>query len=155
MSKAPTISSKPWPQSLLELLERQQGMVDQLVELAQSQASLIAGSHTDRLLEILTRRQSIIDEFTASQSHLTELTRGLDHNLDTVATLDRDRIKSFISEIGQRLALILDRDEQDQASLRTQSSQIKQELNSLGTARQARHAYQGTSATNRFADRHG
>jgi len=149
------VAARPWQQELLDLLQRQQQMADQLVQLAQSQASLIADSHTDGLLELLTRRQAIIDDFTSSQSQLTELTRGLDQRLELVPPADRDRIKSLIGEIGQRLALILDRDEQDQASLRTHRSQIKQELSSMGTARQARHAYQGRAATNRFADRRG
>lgn len=145
-----------WPQPLLELLARQQGMVDQLVELAQSQARLIAANHTDQLLAVLSRRQALIDEFTASQSDLNRLTQGLDARRETISTEQRDQIKSLIGTIGQRLAQVMRHDEQDQAALKTNRQQIKHELSTFPAARQARTAYLGTSASNtHFADQRG
>jgi len=156
MSAAATITHEPWSRSLLELLERQHVDVKELATLAESQSALFAVSHTDRLLDLLARRQTLIDEFTASQSRLAELTGGLDQKLDSVDPINRDRIKALIAQIGERLAEVMQRDEQDQASLKASRQHVKQELASLDTARQARSAYHGApAASNRFADQRG
>ncbi len=156
MSNTPTNQATSWSYRLLDLLYRQKEMVEQLELLAKSQADLIQKGHTDRLLELLGRRQTIIDQFTASQSQLGEFTKGLDENMDSASTEDRNRIKSLINEIGERLSQVMKRDEQDQSNLRRNRDQVKQELTSLDTARQARSAYvpQQRKVT-RFADQHG
>jgi hypothetical protein len=145
-----------WSQSLLEILQRQHAMVDDLVALANSQAALIAEGRTDRLLDLLAKRQLIIDEFTASQSRLGEMTRGLEDRLRDVAAGDRDLIRSLINGIGERLAQVMQRDERDQASLRSGREQIKRELSSMSFSRQARGAYSTVrNPETRFADHHG
>jgi hypothetical protein len=152
----PILDARPWPQSLIELLERQHTMVDRLVELAQAQSALIAESSTDRLLELLAKRQAVIDEFTQSQGDLSELTHGLDERLERVSADQRDHIKSVINLIGERLAQVMRRDEEDQAALRSNRQQVRNELTSMGAARQARSAYLGgPSESTRFSDRRG
>ena len=156
MSAINPAMTRPWPQSLLDLLERQQHIVDQLVTLAESQADLITDRRTDRLLDLLSRRQALIDAFTASQHELTELTQGLNERLRGVSTVQRDRIKSLIDDIGHRLSLVMRRDELDQGLLRTSRDEIKQELVNTGAARQARAAYLPQRlGTNCFADQRG
>jgi hypothetical protein len=156
MSQIATPPCTPWPDSLLAVLERQQQVVDELAGLASAQAPLIAEGRSDRLLELLSKRQALIDEFTSGQSELGDLTRGLEQRLEGIEASQRERIRSLISQIGARLAQVLQRDEQDQAALRAGQSAIKHELSSLGTARQARTAYLGPAhAGNRFADHRG
>jgi len=156
MSETNTTTTRPWPQSLLDLLERQQGLVNQLVGLAESQAGLIVDRRTDRLLDLLSRRQTLIDAFTAGQHELTELTRGLNERLRTVSSAQRDRIKCLIDEIGHRLSLVMRRDEQDQGLLRTSRDEIKQELVNTGEVSQARAAYlHQRTKSNCFADQRG
>lgn len=155
MSPASTLDRTSWPHALLDLLHKQRVMVDELAQLAESQAALIAESHTDRLLDLLARRQILIDQFTASQVEVAGLTTGLDHRLESVSAAQRDRIKTLISEISERLAHIMRRDEQDQVSLCSTRDLIKNEMSSLGTARQARSAYVGSPAMNRYADQRG
>jgi hypothetical protein len=147
---------QPNLQSLLALLQQQRAMVDELVRLSQSQAALIAEGRTDRLLDLLAKRQAIIDGFTASQSRLAELTGGLDDRMGGAPAQERDRIKSLINEIGERLAQVMKRDEADQKQLRTSRDHVVQEMAKLGTARQAQGAYRtNVPSTTRFADQHG
>lgn len=159
MSNAIPLETKPSPckpQSLLEVLMAQREMLDRLVTLAQSQGALIADGHTDRLLELLAQRQGIIDEFTASQHLLSELTRRLDHCVDATNANDRARVHTLITEISERLNHIMARDEQDQALLRSSRDHVKRELHSIGTARQATGAYRTVQPpTTRFADQRG
>lgn len=156
MHPCPPINNDRWPQSLIDLLEQQQALVDQLDALARRQAEFIEKSATDQLIILLAQRQTIIDQFTTSQSELASLTQGMDDRLQQATNTQRDRIKALIAEIGDRLAGVMQRDEQDQASLRSNRDSIKQEISALGTARQARGAYVNhqTSPT-RFADRKG
>ena len=152
-----SVESQPWFEELLDLLQRQRSMVLELAALADSQAELIAHSRTDGLLDVLAKRQILIDEFNACQAPMAKLTHRLDERLAEVATPDRDKIKSLIGIIGEKLAHIMQRDEHDQDSLRGSRDNIKQELSSLGAARQARSAYvtDTRGSTNRYADRRG
>lgn len=149
-----------WPQRLLALLERQHELVDRLVILADSQGTLISEVRTDALLELLAERQAIIDEFTTTQANLAGLTADLERRLADVDPAQRDRIRSLLNRIGERLAAVMRRDEADQELLRASRDGVRGEIAALGTARHARNAYVNSPALasaggNRFADRHG
>lgn len=151
-----TQSSQPWPQPLISLLEHQQSLVSDLSALAQQQATLISTGRTEQLMELLGRRQAVIDQFTATQAQLTELTSDLDARLKSVTEGQRDYIRSLIAEIGDQLAAVMKRDAADQDSLRGGRDQVKEELAILGTARTARAAYGGPrNSAPRMADRRG
>src|SRR5436190_8256577 len=134
-------NSTRWPQTLIDVLERQHVLVDQLDGLAMQQAEFIEKNATDQLMSLLSRRQNVIDEFTGSQNELAKLTQGMDERLQEATAVQRDRIRSLIGEIGSRLAGVMQRDEVDQESLRSSRNAIKQEMSALGNARQARGAY--------------
>jgi hypothetical protein len=148
-------SQEQWPQPLIDVLVRQRILVDELSGLAQRQAALIADGRAEHLMELLGRRQTVIDQFTASQSLMADLTRDLDARLRTVTSQQRDLIRSLIASIGDRLADIMKRDEHDQAALRSGRDQVRRELTALGAGRAARSAYLAGPASNpRLADRH-
>ena len=68
----------------------------------------------------------------------------------------RVRIRSLIAEIGDRLAQVMQRDEEDQARLEVARGEARDELAALDAARHARHAYRRHKANdNRFADQRG
>lgn len=151
-----TNPTQSWPQPLINLLENQQALVANLSTLAQQQATLISTGKTEQLMELLGRRQAVIDQFTATQAQLSELTSDLDARLRTVTDSQREHIKTLIAEIGDQLAAVMQRDAQDQDSLRSGRDQVQQELAILGTARTARAAYGGpTGGSPRLADRRG
>jgi hypothetical protein len=156
MTEVGVTNNRIWPESLIDLLGEQHGIVDQLSELARRQASLIMEGRTDHLLGLLADRQQLIDRFTASQGLLAELTEGLEQRLQSVNSIQRDQIKSLIGAIGERLGEIMKRDEQDEATLRAGRDTVKQELASLSSGKQARNAYlAGPGAQTMFADRRG
>src|SRR5688572_20233063 len=127
MTDACLTHNRLWPQSLIDLLSEQEGLVNQLVDLARRQAGLIAEGRTDHLLGLLADRQRLIDQFTSSQELLTELTQGLEQRLQSVASLERDSIRRLINTIGERLAEVMKCDEQDQATLQAGRDAVKQE----------------------------
>jgi hypothetical protein len=124
--------------------------------LAQTQASLIDAHRTEDLLDVLARRQALIDEFTLSHGQMTQLTQRLDESLQRAHPDQRLRIQALIDEIGESLAKVMSTDHADQQSLSRSKDQMKQELGSMDAAKQARNAYLGPRQRNpRFADRRG
>ena len=149
-------STVDWAGSLIQLLEAQEALVSDLAALARQQAELIRGSRTDALLSLLTRRQHLIERFADAQEELGKLTADLDARLQTVSEAQRRRIQSLISGIGDRLAQVMQRDEQDQQVLEAARNRTKDELAAVGATRQARRAYlSGRAVDNRFADQRG
>lgn len=151
--------SGEWAIALLEVLRAQHQLVGRLLQQAQSQQELVATGRTDQLLDLLAKRQAIIDEFTQSQAQLSALTNlpgGLSARLNAASPQQRDEIQSLIENVGQQLADVMQRDEEDQESLRSGRERAKQELVELGAARQARNAYQSPpSKANAYADEQG
>jgi excinuclease UvrABC nuclease subunit len=149
-------TTRDWAGALIELLQRQEAVVEELAALARQQAELIRQSRTDALLGLLTRRQELIERFAGAQDELARLTADLERRLETVTGAQRDRIQTLLSDISGRLAQVMERDEEDQQVLEAARTRTRDELAAVGTTRQARRAYLGgRGVDNRFADRRG
>jgi hypothetical protein len=145
-----------WPDELMDVLNQQHALVDELSDLADRQAELIRDGQTDALLSLLTQRQGIIDRFAGTQADLGRLTENIEARLQTVDETTRRTVQRLLADIGERLAEVMQRDEQDQQALEAARSATSHEIGSLGAARQARRAYLGGRAVNnRFADQRG
>lgn len=160
LSTLPTPASAAapsWPQAMVAVLERQEALLDRLDELSREQSTLIAERRTERLLELLSQRQSIIDEFTVFQAQMTALSQDIDRRLAQVDGPMRERIRGLISGIGARLRDLMQRDQQDQAALHAGRSAVMADMSSLDAGRAARAAYGPgpAPAANRFADQKG
>ncbi|MCI0364696.1 MAG: hypothetical protein L0Y44_09955 [Phycisphaerales bacterium] len=130
-----------WLPSLLEIFERQNGILDRLDQLSEVQSTVIADGRTDRLLDLLGKRQRLIDELLASQTGMSELTGDLGRRVESIAPLQRDRIASMVKAIGERLARVINRDEKDQQTLGANRDQPRLTATRCVSARHARTAY--------------
>ena len=140
---------------MIELLLHQKELVGQLDALAHGQMELIEAGASDALLDLLGRRQRIVDELTASQDSVVGLSRSL-HGRDNLAAGVRDRITALVDDISDGLLRVADRDEQDRARLRTARERAAEGLSQVRTAKRARQAYvKDRTRNNRFADRRG
>jgi flagellar biosynthesis/type III secretory pathway chaperone len=148
-----------WPDTLLNLLDRQQSLTQRLSSLADAQTALISSRQTDALLGLLGQRQQIVDELVASQDELAGLMVDLNDRLAAAPAATRDRIRAQVAVISQALETVSRRDEHDQRVLQAGCEQVKVELASLDAAATARDAYVNSGRTgrvvNRFADRTG
>jgi hypothetical protein len=142
---------------LIGLLEHQQELVEQLDGLAERQRALIETDEPDALLELLGRRQKIVDQLVAGQDTLTRLAEALQAGAGgDVGPGLRRRIGSLIDDIAARLSGITQRDDQDRASLQQGRDRAAEALSEFRTARQAHQAYvKARAISNRFADRRG
>jgi hypothetical protein len=143
-------------ETLVRMLERQQALVEQLDGLAERQRSLIESGNSDALLSLLSQRQQIMDQFVAGQDDLARLAETCRRSTRHIDDAMRGRISGLVDDISERLALIMERDENDRTRLESGRDRVGQALGDLDTARTARAAYVKASAvTNRFADRQG
>ncbi len=156
MSESPLKQTLTWPDSLIELLLRQEKVVGKLLGLAKYQGQLIESKSTDPLLGLLSQRQKLIDEFTLMQGELTRLTEGREEQLRDLDSQTRERIQSLIDEIGDTLNRVMAKDDEDRRTLEGVKGQVQEELASTGAVQKARSAYRGSSvAESQFADQQG
>lgn len=145
-----------WPESLITLLEKQQGIVTTLSDLANYQGDLIETKRTEPLLGLLAQRQNLLDEFTGFQGDLGSLTENIEQRMNGVPEHQKLRIQSLIDEIGSHLSRIMQQDREDEKSLVATRDRVKQELAATGMAQHARNAYTKSNVVEtRFADREG
>lgn len=148
--------SLDWSASLIELLERQRALVGELSELARQQAGLTESGQTEALLQLLGRRQEIIDRFAVTQDDLGRLTGRLSERVRDLAEPQRRQVRSLIDEIGEAMADVLQRDEQDQEALRASRDRVRRDIATVDTSKQAHRAYvRRKLIDNRFADSKG
>ncbi len=141
---------------LIEMLEQQQALVVQLGTLAERQGPLIEAGDSDGLLTLLARRQEVMDRFVSSQDELTRLSDDCRNAGSAVDQATRQRIKSLVDEISERLSVVMQRDDRDRERLETVRRETGDALSGLSTARAAHDAYVKVHVVNnRFADRQG
>ena len=146
----------PGADALIDLLVRQEQMVDELGTLAEQQAGLIESARTDALLELLGRRQEVIDRFVASQEELARLTDEARHADDEPDERQRTMIRVLVERIGAGLESVMRCDESDQQTLESERDGTRDAIASVDAGRRARGAYMAsTPAPSRFADEQG
>lgn len=144
---------------VLELIERQQSLAQQLERLAMQQSHLIEQGQTPALLDLLAKRQGVIDSLLAAQGEMRAVAPKLERAEITDAL--RSRLNALIDDVSRRLEVVMAVDERDKTSLRVERDAVRTELSAAGAAQQARSAYlsRGHAAAqpvgNRFSDHKG
>ena len=156
MSETLIEQPRTWPDSLIDLLLRQEKIVSKLLDLAKYQGQLIESKSTDPLLGLLSQRQKLIDEFTHMQGELNSLTAGHEERLRAIDSQTRKRIQSLIDDIGDSLNRVMAKDDEDRKALEQAKGQVQEELAATGAAQKARSAYRGAGFVgSQFADQQG
>jgi hypothetical protein len=147
------------PAALLAALERQLDLFRQLQALSSKQGGLIGAEDGSPLLELIARRQTIIEQ-------LQDLQRDADARQLTAAPLsaaERREASELTELIAAVRARILEQDEHDRAALRDFRNRVGGELRRMTQGGQAAKAYGGprvsTSVSrptiSRFTDKQG
>lgn len=137
-------------------LDRQQSLADQLAGLAEQQHAMIEAERTDDLLDLLARRQQVVNEFLTAQDQFAELTADLDQRIESLGGEQRQSVRQRIDQIGRQLASVLQSDEHDQQRLETARGQVVRAVEKIGATRQVNNAYRvPTGSATRFTDHKG
>ncbi len=141
---------------LIEVLHHQQELIRRLGDLARRQSGLIDAGRSVALLDVLTKRQQIIDEFVAMQQDLDRLSEQVRVSSEDAVQARRAEIRTLTDAIAASLNEVMALDNADQQRLDQCRSETRDELAGLTTVTRARQAYlKPTPGGNRFADQQG
>ncbi|MHC4991296.1 MAG: flagellar export chaperone FlgN, partial [Planctomycetota bacterium] len=141
-----------WVASLVELLGAQRDLLGELVPLAEQQGRLIEHGDSAALLDLLSRRQDVIDRFLALADELSVHTGDLTRRLETLPDAIRSDVRCLVDEIDRRLARVMELDQRDQQRLKAARDETRKQLSTLDTGRTARSAYVQPPAGRRYTD---
>lgn len=149
--------NNPEAQRMAKLIGDQHALCTELESLSRSQSAMVEGGDTDGVLEVLGRRQRIIDRMTELNESLAPMRERREQMLAQLASSDRERVRTNINEINELVERVRERDEQDREAMERRRGSIATEISGLARGRGAVAAYAGTRAPEgpRFQDRKG
>lgn len=120
-------------EQLIEMLQRQRGLIVRLGELARRQSGLIDAGRSVALLDVLTQRQQIIDQFVASQEDLTRLSELVRTSSEEAVQMRRAQIRALTDDIAAGLSEVMQLDSTDQQRLEACRHKTRDELAGITT----------------------
>lgn len=147
--------------ALVAMLQRQRALYVQLQELSQRQSPLVEQGQAEALLEVLGRRQKLIDELMRINEQVAPYREDWPRVWRQVPESDRPEVSDLLKDVSDRLAAILDQDESDRRRLQSSHDSVKTELRRVSGGTLAVRAYgaspvragAGAGAAPRFTDR--
>ncbi|WP_428386569.1 flagellar export chaperone FlgN [Mucisphaera sp.] len=153
------------PQQLLDLVVRQRDLYKTLGQLATQQHDLIESGETPKLLSLLTRRQTLLDQLKTIAEAIRPYRAAWDDVRAKLSQPHRDELRALLDETDNLMRDIMARDRADGDSLQQARGKVTAKLGRSGIASQAARAYQGAAAaqppsstlppSSRFTDRQG
>lgn len=129
-----------WAPRLARILDRQHALYEQLAALAADQSRCIDSEETDGLLEILGRRERLIEEIAATNQEVSPFTLAWDRLAPTLPERHRAALRQRFDSVAKLVDQIAERDDADRKRLETRRTQIGQEIEGLTNANRARGA---------------
>jgi hypothetical protein len=141
--------------SVETLLVRQEELFGRLDALSRKQSDLIQADETDRLLRLLTERQTVIDQIAETNAVLEPFRARWDAFLDELPEVHRQRVRTRLDAVAQLAGMIAQRDEHDRRELQARRDAMAQELTKVASGRGAVAAYGGATSGDgpRYQDR--
>ncbi len=130
-----------WGPRLERILDRQRDLFMRLDELSRSQRALIDDEQTDRLLELLARRQSLIDDIERTNEELSPFAGSWDRLATLLPEPRRRTLRDRFEEVSRLVETIAARDESDRALLAQRKQMVGEELRTMSRSRGAIAAY--------------
>lgn len=143
-------------------LDKQVDLAESLLAVARGQAGHIAAGNADELLEVLARRQTLIDDLLSAQNDLSPFTEGGADPVRSASKHDRGRVRARVERIRTALTTVAEIDDADRGSLESRLKTLAAERATNDAARSANDAYRRarsnaptTTTTTRFTDQQG
>ncbi len=145
---------------LIAMLRRQRELYTALRELSERQAPLVEQGAAEALLEVLGRRQHLIDELTQINVQLAPYRDDWPRVWRQVPENARAEVNDLLKTVSDLLAGILEQDEIDRTRLQSSQDRVQAELKKINGGTMAVRAYGGrpaigatATASPRFTDR--
>lgn len=145
-----------WAPRLARILDRQIELYERLAALASEQSSHIDSEDADALLEILGRREGLIEQISAINGEIGPFTQSWERLAPGLPSRHRIELRrrfDAVSALVERIATI---DDADRQRLESRRAKIGREIEGLSNARGAVRAYnQPAPSASRFQDSRG
>ena len=156
MTASPTLTEPGDATRLLSLLQQQTQLYQRVHELSDSQSELVRGGDSRRLLALLTQRQKAINQLVALDRDLAPYRDSWSEVWGSLEQAEQRRVGAAVGELRELIESILERDEGDQAEMRTRKDELSGELKKVSDGGTAARAYQAPNAgSNRFTNQQG
>jgi hypothetical protein len=159
MDAGPTPGTDPGARRLAGIIDEEHALCLELDGLSVAQSAMVEGGDTEGVLEVLGRRQRIIDRIVTLNAELAPLRERRDELMAALPAQERERVRSKVGEIAQTVERVRARDEQDRLAMERRRAGIAGELSGLARARGAVAAYAAPRGHDgggaRFQDREG
>ncbi|MEM1109896.1 MAG: flagellar export chaperone FlgN [Planctomycetota bacterium] len=130
---------------LIDLLTQQRDLYRSLDLLSGKQQQIVADGQAEQLLGVLSERQVVVDQLTATNRELAPLRSRMSEIADTAAADKRQSLRSLVDEVQSMLESIIQRDEEDRQTLEASKAKVGQELAKVKTAPAAINAYKANA----------
>ena len=147
-----------WARTLLDVLDRQHALYEQLVQLGVSQQALVADGQTDALLNLLSQRQTVVDQLVQLNGELDPIRAQWSELWSQLAEPHREKVRARMADVQGLLDGIIEQDERDRQALVRQRQDVAGQLGRVQQGAAVNRAYGQSSfapATNRFTDQTG
>lgn len=138
---APHPNPEIWVPRLARILDRQLSLYGQLAALAAEQSRFIDAEETDGLLEILGRRERLIEQIALTNTEVAPFTQSWDRLAPTLPSRHRIELRQRFDSVAKLVDQIAERDDADRKRLEVRRAQIGQEIEGLSNVRGAINAY--------------
>ncbi len=128
-------------QVLMGLLDRQRQLYRHLQSLVDRQAESVSAGNPDGLLAILAQRQALLEDVRKTNDALLPFRQRWDAVCQMLDEPQRVEVTTAISEINERLQMMMQRDQKDSEMLRLRCRRIGQQLQTARAGRAAIQAY--------------
>ena len=149
-----------WAPRLVRVLDHQIELYVELERLSSRQSDLVQGDEPDALLDLLARRQVLVEQVTHLNLQLEPFTRQWESLVERLSSAQRDSIAQRTDRLDELIGAITARDEADRRTLESRRQSVASEINGLSNKRAAVAAYHGAPGPRspvapRFQDREG
>ena len=141
---------------VLRGLDGQQELLEILKQLAESQGPLIEAGEHDSLLELVRRRQGLVDKLEQTRAGMTNELEVVRKNAGSLDADVREGIRNRVSRVQELVNKIAEMDMEDAQRLSKSQAACRDQLEHMTSATTARKSYQQSTTTDsRFADARG
>jgi hypothetical protein len=126
---------------ILSALEEQVGCYRRLARLAEAQHEHVQQSRTEELLEVLKRRQEVLEQIARLERVLAPARKDWTDYLGGLATSSRLKAEEHLSEARRLLEQITAADRDDAIVLQQRKLNIGRQINQAASAKQANRNY--------------
>lgn len=134
---------------ILEALEEQLNCYQLLAKLAELQHVHVQQNQTEGLLEVLERRQTVLDEITRLEKLIGPAKRNWSDYVLQIETCVREKAEGLLTETRRLLEQITHADQNDALVLQQRKLNLGKQINQTTSARQINRNYATAAYGNR------